>query len=126
MSEKITWSFTAGASSGAGLTSNGSIDAGATMSLTETLDANMTGTRDLMLQLDTAASIVFLAVESSVSDGTVEVQADGATATKLTGPLVLVGNAVGLFANDLTTLKAQNKHTTEEAVLSVLIGLKLT
>ena len=71
------------------------------------------------------SNITFLAISSSISDGTVEVQADGAAPTPLTGPMILYGDAVGLFAGDLTTLKAQNKHATDEAELSVLIGFKL-
>ena len=126
MSEEITWSFTAGSSSGAGLSSNGSLEAEATTSAVVNLDANMAQAANLALQLDTVDKIAFLAISSSILDGKVEVQADGTTPTSLTGPLILYGSAVKLFANNLTTLKAQNKHASDEAQLSVLIGRKLS
>lgn len=126
MSESISWSFNAGATTGAGLNSSGSLEAEAAISAVVTLGAAMGEAADLALQLDTVDKIVFLAISSSISDGSVEVQADGEEATPLTGPLILYGSAVKLFANDLTTLKTQNKHATKEATLSVLIGLKLS
>ena len=126
MAEEISWSFTAGSTSGAGLSSSGALEAEAATSAAVKLDANMGAQADLALQLDTVDKIAFLAISSSIYDGSVEVQATGASATALTGPLILFGGAVKLFATDLSTLKVQNKHATEEAKLSVLIGRKLS
>jgi hypothetical protein len=126
MAETLSWSFTAGASSGAGLNSSGSLVAEAATSAVVTLDANMASPTTLTLQLDDVDRIAFLAIASSISDGSVEVQADGADPTPLTGPLILYGAGVKLFAGSLDTLKAQNKHTTGSAQLSMLIGRKLS
>lgn len=126
MVETLTWSFTAGSSSGAGLSSNGFREVEASTSASVSLDANMATATDLELQLDDVDKIAFLAVAASLSDGSVEIQADGASPTALTGPLILYGDAVKLFAGDLTTLKVQNKHATEAADLSVLIGSQLS
>ena len=86
----------------------------------------MAAQAELALQLDSVDKIVFLAISSSINDGSVEVQATGADATALTGPMILYGGAVKLFATDLSTLKVQNKHAAEKATLSVLIGHKLS
>ena len=126
MVETLTWSFTAGSSSGAGLASNGSLAAEAATLASVSLDANMAAAIDLALQLADVDQIAFLAIAASLEDGSVEVQADGANPTVLTGPLILYGEAVKLFAGDLTTLKVQNKHPTEAAELSVLIGRMLS
>ncbi len=125
MAETLTWSFTVGSSSGAGLSSNGSLEAQATTLASVSLDAAMATATDLALQLDDVDKIAALVIASSLEDGTVEVQADGAAVTPLTGPLILNGAAVKLFAGDLTTLKAQNKHATESAELTVLIASQL-
>jgi hypothetical protein len=123
MAETISWSFIAASSSGAGVRSNGVRPAGGTTSASIQLDANMGSATTLMLQLDKVDNIAFFGIAPSLTDGSVEVQAGSGTLTKLTGPLMLFGGAVKLFASDLTTLKAQNKHTTETATLSFLIGL---
>ena len=126
MPDSISWSISAGATSGVGLSSNGSINAEAATAASVSLDANMAGQEDLALQIAAVDKVAFFAVDASISDGTVEIQADGATATKLRGPLVLIGDAVGLFASDLSTLKVQNKHATEPATLTVMIGRNLS
>jgi hypothetical protein len=90
-----------------------------------TLDANMGSPTNLTLQLDDVDKITFLGIVPSLTDGSVEVQADSAAPTVMTGPMMLFGAAVKLFASDLTTLKAQNKHANKAATLNVLIGLEL-
>lgn len=125
MAETISWSFTAASSSGAGVASSGARPADGTASASVQLDAAMGAATPLTLQLDDVDRIAFLGIVPSLIDGSVEVQADGAAMTKLTGPLMLFGDAVKLFAGDLTTLKVQNRHGTKAATLSVLIGLKL-
>jgi len=126
VAETISWSFTAGASSGAGLSSNGTLEAEAVTAAVVSLEANMSDAADLAMQLEDVDRIAFLAVSASLTDGSVEIQADGANPTPLTGPLLLYGAAVRLFAGDLSTLKVQNKHATDAAELSVLIGSKLS
>lgn len=125
MPETVSWSFTAASSSGAGIASGGALPADGTASASVQLDAAMAAAATLTLQLDNVDRIAFLGLVPSLTDGSVEVQADGAAATKLSGPLMLFGAAVKLFAGDLTTLKAQNRHATKAATLAVLIGLKL-
>jgi hypothetical protein len=125
MAETVSWAFTAASSSGAGIASGGSLAADGTTSASVQLDAAMASAAALTLQLDDVDRIAFLGIVPSLTDGSVEVQADGGSATKLTGPLMLFGAAVKLFAGDLTTLKAQNRHATKAATLSVLLGLKL-
>jgi hypothetical protein len=125
MVETVSWSFTTASSSGAGVASAGSLAADGTASASVQLDAGMASAASLTLQLDDVDRIAFLGLVPSLTDGSVEVQADGASATKLTGPLMLFGEAVKLFADDLTTLRAQNRHATRPATLSVLLGLKL-
>jgi hypothetical protein len=126
VAETISWSFTAGASSGAGLSSNGTLESEAVTSAVVALDANMSDPADLTMQLEDVDRIAFLAVSASIADGSIEIRADGADPTPLTGPLLLYGAAVRLFAGDLSTLKVQNKHATDPAKLSVLIGSKLS
>ncbi|MDP3415497.1 hypothetical protein [Falsiroseomonas sp.] len=125
MAETLSWSVTMASSSGAGVASHGALVADGTSSASVQLDAGMAAAAPLTLQLDNVDRIAFLGLVPSLTDGSVEVQADGAAATKLSGPLMLFGGAVKLFAGDLSTLKAQNRHTTKAATLSVLIGLKL-
>jgi hypothetical protein len=73
--------------------------------------------------VDDVDKVNFLAISSDLLDGKVLVKADGATATPLTGPLLLPGAAVKLFAEDLTTLTVHNTSLNNSAKLSVLIGL---
>ena len=126
MSEKMSWSFTAASSAGSGVSSSGAFDTDATASSTVTLDAAMVSATDLTFQLNEVSRITLLAIVPSLTDGSIEIQADGSSATALTGPMVLFGAAVGLFAGDLTTLRVQNKHVDKKATLSVLMGLKLS
>ena len=125
MAETLSWSFTTASSSGAGVASSGSLTVDGTASASVQLDAAKAAASPLTLQFDQVDRIAFLGIVPSLTDGSVEVQGDGAAATKLTGPLMLFGAAVKLFTGDLTTLKAQNTHATKTATLSVLIGLKL-
>lgn len=124
--DSVSWSFTVGASSGAGFSSNGKHDVEATTSAVVALEANMNAPTDLSLQLADVEKIAFLAIGSSLADGSVEVKADGADAVAMTGPLILFGKAVKLFAGDLATLSVQNKHATKEAKLTLLIARKLS
>lgn len=126
MPETVSWSISVGASSGAGLASHGALGAEAATFAKVDLDAAMPAATDLALQIADTGGIVFFAVSASRNDGSVTVQGDGAAPTPLTGPLILFGEAVGLFAGDLTALKAQNTHATEAATLTILIGRALS
>lgn len=125
MSQLLSWSFSAGSPGGAGVNASGAVETEAIVTAEIDLDANMGAAQELALQVDDVAKVDFMIVTSTLSDGKVELQADGAAATPVTGPLVLFGGAVELFAGDLTTLSVQNKSPTDAAKLSILIGLKL-
>ena len=125
MPQSLSWSFTASSPIGVGVNAFGTAQAEAITAAGVTLDANMAAAQDLALQIDAVDKVRFLILTSSLNDGTVELKADSATVTKLTGPLVLFGNAVELFAGDLDTLSVQNKSTDTPAEISILIGLAL-
>lgn len=125
MSEVISWSVAAGSASSSGVNSAGSTEGDATISVSLTLDADAASARDLSLQVDDVSKVTFLAITSSLNDGSVEVKGTGANAIPLTGPILLFGAAVPLFSTDLTTLSVQNKSPDKEADLSILIGLTL-
>ena len=122
----MTWSFTAGSSSGIGLDDAGSMDLEATTAANIQLDAAMNNATGLALQLADVNKVSFLAITASRYDGSVKVKADGAGDTDLDGPLILFGEGVKLFAGDLSTLSVQNAHQTEAVTLSIVIGRKLS
>jgi hypothetical protein len=124
MTEAITWSVAAGSASSSAINSAGSTQGDATVSVSLKLDAAAAAPRVLALQVDDVTKVTFLAISSSLYDGTVEVKGTGA-ALKLTGPILLFGAAVALFANDLSALTVQNKSPTKSADFSVLIGMTL-
>lgn len=122
MSETIVWSFTAGGTSGSAIQSKGSSVGDGIVSVSVDLEAG-SAARDLVLQVDTVDNVAFLAVSSSLADGKVTIKADGATATALTGPILLFGAGVKLFAGDLTTLTVHNTSAVTAAKVTILIGL---
>jgi len=122
MSENITWSLTAGGASGSNIQASGVSKGDGIVSVSVELDAG-SAARALTLQVDDVDKVAFLAISCDLVDGKVTVQADGASATALTGPMLLFGAAVKLFAGDLTTLTVQNTSTDKAAKLTVLIGL---
>jgi hypothetical protein len=124
MTEPVSWSLTAGGASGAGVNAAGQTAGDATVSASLTLEAQ-TDPRDLALQIDDVAKVTFLAISSTLTDGSVGVRAGPGDFTALTGPILLFGGAVGLFAADLSTLTVQNTSATDTADLTVLIGLTL-
>src|SRR3954452_23672453 len=83
----LSWSFNAGAPSGVGVNTSGSASVDAVTSAAVTLDANMQATEELALQIDDVGKVAFLVLTSSLTSGEVEVKADGAAVTKLSGPL---------------------------------------
>ncbi len=123
MAETISWSLTAGGATGAGINTAGSTTGEATVSVSVDLDAQ--AERPLALQVDDVDKVAFLAISSDIIDGTITVKATGANATPLTGPILLFGEAVKLFASDLTTLTVKNDTADKTAKLSVLVGLTL-
>ncbi len=120
MSETVSWSLTAGGV-GSGIDVTGATIGDAIVAASVDLDAG-SNERALTLQVDDVAKVKFLAISSDLLDGKVTVKATG-SATELTGPILLFGKAVALFASDLTTLTVHNKSADNAAKLSVLIVL---
>jgi hypothetical protein len=124
MADTITWSVNAAASSGAGGKASGKTSVDAVVAANATLEPAMAAAQDLALQIDDTDKVLFFSVTSTLNDGKVKIKAD-ADEIEVTGPLVLHGDAVGLFAGDLGTLSVQNTSTDTAADLSIMIGLKL-
>ncbi|WP_260583524.1 hypothetical protein [Sphingopyxis sp. PET50] len=125
MPQKFSWSFSGGAPSGAGVNNGGSLEVDAITSAGVTLAKAMTADRDLALQIDDVGKLAFFILTSSLNDGSVDVKTDGATRTKLTGPLILYGEAIKLFAGDLQTISLKNASATDPADITILMGFKL-
>ena len=121
MSETISWSLTAGGTSGSGINATGATTGDAIVAASVDLDAG-SAERVLTLQVDDVSKVAFLAISSDLLDGKVTVKATG-SATELTGPILLFGDAVALFANDLTILTVHNTSPDKAAKLTVLINL---
>jgi hypothetical protein len=121
MSENISWSLTAGGKAGSGINVTGATAGDAIVAASVDLDAG-SAERALTFQVDKVDKVTFLAISSDLLDGKVKVKATG-SAIELTGPILLFGKAVALFASDLTTLTVHNTSVDKAAMLSVLIGL---
>lgn len=124
MPQKFSWSFSGGTPSGAGANNGGSVEVDAITSAGVTL-AKASADRELALQIDDVEKLEFFILTSSLNDGSVDVKADTATRTKITGPLILYGEAIKLFAGDLQTLTLKNASTTDAADITILMGFKL-
>jgi hypothetical protein len=122
MPDSISWTFNAAGSSGGTSKAAGKVVADAILTAHRIVAKG--ATEALKLQLDATAKVVFLAITSSANDNTVEIKATGASATKVQGPLVLHGDAIGLFASDLTTLTVKNGGT-DPVELSIMVGMNL-
>jgi hypothetical protein len=122
MTETIVWSLTAGGTSGSAVQTKGASVGDGIISVSVELDA-ASSARDLALQIDTVDNVAVLAISSTLFDGSVTVKADGANATALSGPILLFGEAVKLFAGDLTTLTVENTSVVSAARITILIGL---
>jgi hypothetical protein len=88
--------------------------------------AKNSGDRDLALQIGDVDKLAFFILTSSLTDGSVEVKADTATRTKLTGPIILFGAAIKLFAGSLDTITLKNSSTADAADIRILMGSKLS
>jgi hypothetical protein len=124
MPQKFSWSFSGGTPSGAGANNGGSVEVDAITSAGVTL-AKASADRALALQIDDVEKLEFFILTSSLNDGSVDVKADTATRTKITGPLILYGEAIKLFAGDLQTLTLKNASATDAADITILMGFKL-
>lgn len=124
MPQKFSWSFSGGTPSGAGANEGGSVEVDAITSAQVTL-AKASADRELALQIDDVEKLAFFILTSSINDGSVDVKADTATRTKITGPLILYGEAIKLFAGDLQTLTLNNASATDAADITILMGFKL-
>lgn len=125
MPQKFSWSYSGGAPSGAGVNNGGSLEIDAITSAGVTLVKNMGADRDLALQIDDVEKLAFFIMTSSLNDGSVDVKTDSATRTTLTGPLILYGEAIKLFAGDLQTISLKNSSATDAADITILMGFKL-
>ncbi|WP_077146044.1 hypothetical protein [Sphingopyxis sp. KK2] len=125
MPQKFSWSFSGGSPSGAGVNNGGSLEIDAITSAGVTLVKNMGADRDLALQIDDVEKLAFFIMTSSLNDGSVDVKTDSATRTTLTGPLILYGEAIKLFAGDLQTISLKNSSATDAADITILMGFKL-
>ncbi|HEV7322648.1 MAG TPA: hypothetical protein VGO04_28945 [Ensifer sp.] len=122
MSETITWSLTAAGKSGSAIQAKGASIGDGIVSVSVDLDAG-SAARDLALQVDKVDNVAFLTISSDLLDGSVTVKADRPNASALSGPILLFGEAVKLFADDLTTLTVHNTSAGKPAKVTVLIGL---
>jgi hypothetical protein len=125
MPQNFSWSFSGGAPSGVGVNNAGALDVDAMISAEVTLVKAMAADRELDLQIDDVDKVAFLVLTSSLNDGSVEVKADTATRTKLTGPIILYGAAVKLFAGNLDAISLRNTSASDSAEIEILMGLKL-
>lgn len=121
MPDSIAWSFNATASTGGTCKAVGKTPADAVLIVRKTIPDAFDD--PLSLQLETADKIGFLALTSSAYHEDLTVNG-GVTAVKLTGPLVLHGNAVALFTTDLGELEVKNV-TGGEVELSILLGFDI-
>ena len=122
MPSRISWSNSVASDGGASVSGRGDIIIDTATSVTVTLDPATVAAEALDLQVADPSGVAVLAIFSDVMDGSLTVKATLGSATALTGPLVLFGAAVTMFATDLTTLNVQNNHATDEATLEILIG----
>lgn len=125
MPQSYSWSYSGGSPAGAGVNIGGSFDVDGITTAEVQLTKNMSADRDLALQIDDVSKLAFLVIASSLYDGSVDVKADTATRTKLTGPLILHGTAVKLFAGDLDKISLKNVSATDVADIKILMGLTL-
>jgi hypothetical protein len=122
MSETISWSLVAGGTSGSSIQASAESKGDGIVSVAVDLDAG-SAARELTLQVDDVDKVNLLAISCDLIDGKVTVKADGPNATALTGPILLFGASVKLFAADLTKLTVHNTSSDKKAKLQVLIGL---
>jgi hypothetical protein len=125
MPQDFSWSFNGGAPSGVGVNNAGHMAVDAITTAGVTLAKAMAADRDLALQIDDVAKVAFFVLTSSLNDGSVEIKADTATRTKLTGPIILYGEAVKMFAGNLEKLTLKNSSPTDAAEITILMGLNL-
>lgn len=125
MAQKLFWSFGGNSSGGAGISSGGAVEVDAITTAEVQLVKNMNADRDLALQIDDIDKLALLVVTSSLNDGSVEIKADTATRTKLTGPIILFGAAIKLFAGSLDKISLKNLSATDAADIRILMGSKL-
>ena len=125
MAQKFFWSFGGNSAAGVGIADGSTIEVDAITTAEVQLVKAMAADRDLALQIDDVDKLAFFVLTSSLTDGSVEVKADTATRTKLTGPIILFGAAIKLFAGDLSTLSLKNLSATDTADIRILVGSTL-
>jgi hypothetical protein len=125
MPDSISWSFNAAGSSGGASKASGKSSVDAVMVANRTIKKGAAA-EELALQLESAAKVALLAITSSSREVTVKVGTGaGAKTVTLTGPLVLHGDAVKLFADDLGKVTLSAPTSDASADVSILIGFNL-
>ncbi|HMO76216.1 MAG TPA: hypothetical protein PKD99_09690 [Sphingopyxis sp.] len=125
MPQKFLWSLGGNVPGGAGVNAGGTEEVDAITSAEVQLAEGVSTDRELALQIDDVDKLAFFILTSSLNDGSVEVETDTATRTKLTGPVILFGEAIKLFAGDLDKIKLKNASATTAADIRILMGSKL-
>lgn len=125
MPDSISWSFNAAASSGGTSKASGKSSVDAVLVANRTIKKGAAA-EELALQLETAAKVALLAITSSSREVTVKVGTGaGAKTVTLTGPLVLHGDAVKLFSDDLGKVTLSAPTSDASADVSILVGFNL-
>lgn len=125
MPDSISWSFNAAASSGGTSKASGKSSVDAVLVANRTIKKGAAA-EELALQLETAAKVALLAITSSSREVTVKVgTGQSAKTVTLTGPLVLHGDAVKLFSDDLSKVTLSAPTNDASADVSILVGFNL-
>jgi hypothetical protein len=125
MPDSISWSFNAAASSGGTSKASGKSSVDAVLVASRTIKKGAAA-EELALQLETAAKVALLAITSSSREVTVKVgTGQSAKTVTLTGPLVLHGDAVKLFSDDLSKVTLSAPTSDASADVSILVGYNL-
>lgn len=125
MPDSISWSFNAAGSSGGTSKASGKSAVDAVLVANRTIKKGAAA-EELALQLETAAKVALLAITSSSREVTVKVgTGQSAKTVTLTGPLVLHGDAVKLFSDDLGKVTLSAPTNDASADVSILVGFNL-
>jgi hypothetical protein len=126
MPDSISWSFNTATASGATARAAGKTDVEAVLVASKSVKKG--DTTDLALQLETANKVTYLSITSSSPEVTVKVgTGQGAKTVTMTGPLILHGDAIKLFSDDLgkVTVTGPTSNGAPPADVSILIGFNL-
>ncbi|HEX8261512.1 MAG TPA: hypothetical protein VF547_01410 [Allosphingosinicella sp.] len=123
MADSIAWSFSAVASTGGSAKAAGKTEVDGVMIVRTTIPVDP-APATLTLQLDSAEKVSFLSISSSAYRDNLMIKS-GEVELDLEGPLVLHGNAVALFSDNLTSLQVTNPAG-DAVELTILVGFDPT